>query len=116
MAISKRLTSILATSALITISLTACSSSGASSGSGTTNEPPDDGRSTSTVTAVSPNAFQYSIVFELDDETAARCDISSDVICGLLKVGDTITYTVWSSNSDSPILQEVRRESRVAPR
>lgn len=113
---SKRVSRLGITATFIVVAVSACGSSGASSGSGTTNEPPDDGRSTSTVTAVSPNAFHYSTIFELDGETAVRCDISSDVICGLLKVGDTITYTVWNSNSDSPVLQDVRRESRAAPR
>lgn len=115
MIMRKRVTALaLSIALIICVVISGCGSSGDSSGS-TTSPAPDDGRLTSTVTDVSPNGFQHYIVFELNGETAVRCDITSDAICGLLKAGDTISYRIWNGTTDSPLLQDVRREARATP-
>lgn len=115
MIMRKRVVTLAASTAvIICAAVSSCGSSGDSSS--TTSSPPDDGRLTSTVTDVSLNAFQYYTIFELNGETAVRCDITSDAICGLLKAGDTISYRIWNGTTDSPALQDVRRETRAAPR
>ena len=116
MIMRKRVTTLAMSIALsICVAISGCGSSGDSSSSAASS-PPDDGRLTSTVTDVSLNAFQYYTIFELNGETAVRCDITSDAICGLLKAGDTISYRIWNGTTDSPALQDVRRETRAAPR